>query len=94
MTKPKLTIDEMKERIKGMEPFTFQHGATIEVRSIVEKNGILVTLKNPNPSQMADDSIAIIIPPDEANGLSAWLRVYLAKVKGLKNGKKETGSGD
>lgn len=93
MTQKKITDKEAAERIANLKPFIFQHGARIEVRAIVKRNGILVTLSE---SGMAGESIAIIIPPEDVGRLTSWLRVYLAKVKGQINGKskKEQGHGD
>lgn len=89
--KPKLTDDEMKAEIAlNTIPYKFQHGATIEVRAIVGKNGITVTLQEPDTSEFT----AIIVPLDEVQRLAEWLKIYLSKVQELKNGKKDEGRRD
>lgn len=91
MTKPKVTDKEAAERSK-MVSYEVVHGAKIAVFDLGEI-GIQITITNPNQEE---DFISIQIPPEDVGRLTSWLRVYLAKVKGQRNGKskKENGHGD
>lgn len=101
MSKEKITDKEAAERIKNakpIEPFIVCHGTKFQVNDS-EENGILVQISDPNN---IDDSIAILIPPNEVKLFREWLLDYRRKLirilyyKKMKNekSKKDDGNGN